>query len=71
MVMVGLSQGWESQMPSHLSALVGRSDFTDWDSEISRSLLFQLPDFTLTFKYTCALVHNCKFGGERENPEVY
>lgn len=70
--MVGLSQRWESRTPSHLPALVGRTDFTDWDLEISGSLLFQPSDFTLMFKYTlCAHVYNCRFGGGRENPKVY
>lgn len=51
-------------MPSHLPALVGRTDFTDWDSAIAVSLLFQPSDFMLMFKYTCVLMGTAASSGE-------
>lgn len=51
MVVFGLSQNRESKAPSHPPALMGRTNFVDWDSEISDSLLFQPSDLVLMFKY--------------------
>lgn len=70
--MFGLSQDRESRAPSHPPALVGRTDFVDWDSEISGSLLFQPSDSALMFKYMCITVCYCvllKIQGRERRPQ--
>lgn len=64
MVTFGLSQDRESRTPSHPPALVGRTDFMDWNSEISGSLLFQPSDLVLMFKYMCVLLCVTENSGE-------